>query len=228
MPINRGPKLGRQIPPNLLLQAYASGVFPMARSADAPDVEWIDPDIRGVIPLWPPVFPRRIARSVRTTDLTVMPDTAFEAVMRACAAPAQGREGTWINATILDSYCRLNALGHAHSIEVWREGELVGGLYGVRIGAAFFGESMFSLVRDASKIALVHLIARLRRGGFRLLDAQFVTAHLRQFGAQEVPRDQYLDTLTDAIARSANFYELGPAGAAVSGLAVLQETTHTS
>jgi leucyl/phenylalanyl-tRNA--protein transferase len=223
-----GPVKASTIPVELLLKAYANGIFPMARSADAAAVEWIDPEHRGVIPLDPPCIPRRLRRTVRSTPFVVTTDLAFEAVMRACAAPSEGRMGTWINAPILEAYCQLHRIGHAHSIEVWRDGALVGGLYGVKIGAAFFGESMFSRVRDASKIAMTHLIARLRRGGFRLLDAQFVTEHLRQFGADEIPRDAYLDRLDTAIAGRGYFYELGPAGAAVSGLAVLQETTHTS
>jgi leucyl/phenylalanyl-tRNA---protein transferase len=228
MPFTRRTSDFRIISPHILLEAYAHGIFPMARSADADDVEWVDPPARGVIPLRPPVIPRRIARTVRTSELAVKPDTAFEAVMTACAAPGPGRMGTWINRSILDAYCRLHALGHAHSIEVWNAGELVGGLYGVRIGGAFFGESMFSRHRDASKIALVHLIARLRRGGFQLLDAQFVTEHLRQFGAYELPRAAYLERLERLLPEAANFYEFGPAGAAVSGLAVLQETNQTS
>lgn len=216
------------IPPADLLSAYAAGVFPMAQSAQSVGVHWIDPDWRGQIPLYPPVIPKRLARTVRTTTLSVRPDTAFQAVMEACAAPADGREGTWINAAILDAYCRLHEKGHAHSIEVWREDELVGGLYGVRLGGAFFGESMFSRERDASKIALIHLIARLRRGGFTMLDAQFVTPHLKQFGAFEISRRDYLSRLEKAVEAKANFYELGPPGVAVSGLAALQETTQTS
>jgi leucyl/phenylalanyl-tRNA--protein transferase len=217
-----------KISPDLLLSAYTAGLFPMARSADSASVEWVDPEWRGVIPLDAPHIPSRLARTIRTTALRVVPDAAFERVMRECAAPAPDRPSTWINRSILDAYTRLHALGRAHSIEVWDEGGLVGGLYGVSIGAAFFGESMFSRVRDASKIALVHLIARLRRGGYRLLDAQFITPHLRQFGTEEIPRADYLVRLEHALARPANFYELGPAGAAVSGLAVLQETTQTS
>lgn len=200
----------------------------MAQSAQAAGLQWIDPNWRGVIPIDPAQIPARLRRTVRSTALTVKPDTAFRAVMEACAAPADGRETTWINAAILESYCQLHAAGHAHSIEVWDADTLVGGLYGVRLGAAFFGESMFSRVRDASKIALVHLLARLRRGGFQLLDAQFLTRHLQQFGAMEIPRDVYLERLSRAIAAEANFYELGPAGAAVSGRAVLQDTTQTS
>jgi leucyl/phenylalanyl-tRNA---protein transferase len=216
------------ISPGDLLSAYAAGVFPMAQSAQAKRLQWIDPDWRGVIPIDPPHVPKRLLRTVKTTTLIVRPDTAFRAVMEACAAPSDGRESTWINGTILESYCRLHATGHAHSIEVWQGRELVGGLYGVRIGAAFFGESMFSRVRDASKIALVHLMARLKRGRFQLLDAQFLTGHLTQFGAFEMPRSAYLERLEKAIESSADFYELGPAGAAVSGRTVLQETTQTS
>lgn len=200
----------------------------MAEASDSPAVHWVDPDERGVIPLNPPVVPARLARTVKSTPFAIKPDTVFRDVMLACAEPAEGRENTWINQEILDAYCRLHERGHAHSIEVWHENRLAGGLYGVRIGAAFFGESMFSRIRDASKIAMVHLIARLRRGGFTLLDAQFVTPHLRQFGATAISRAQYHMRLRRALTGSANFYEFGPAGAAVSGLAVLQETTQTS
>jgi leucyl/phenylalanyl-tRNA--protein transferase len=217
-----------ELSPDLLQAAYAKGVFPMAQAADLDHVHWIDPDRRGVIPLDPPTLPKRLSRTVKTTPFLVKPDTAFRSVMEACAQPAEGRESTWINRPILDAYCGLHAQGHAHSIEVWDQDQLVGGLYGVRIGTAFFGESMFSRARDASKIAMAHLLARLRRGRFRLLDAQFVTPHLKQFGAEEISRARYQAQLRQAISGQANFYELGPAGAAVSGLAVLQETTHTS
>jgi leucyl/phenylalanyl-tRNA--protein transferase len=227
--MTRGRKrTGIHLTPELLLSAYANGVFPMAQSAQAPEVHWIDPDWRGLLPLDPPVIPRRLIRTIRSTPIRIMADTNFLGVMKACAEPAVGRDSTWINSKILDAYFKLFEAGHAHSIEAWLDGELVGGLYGVKIGAAFFGESMFSRMRDASKIALIHLIARLRRGGFTLLDTQFVTAHLRQFGAFEVSREDYQKRLAAALTRNANFYELGPAGAAVSGLAVLQETTQTS
>jgi leucyl/phenylalanyl-tRNA--protein transferase len=216
------------IDPETLLAAYAHGVFPMAKSARDENVYWVDPEARGVFPLDALHVPKRLARKIRTTELSVKPDTAFRDTMLACAEPAKGREVTWINRTILESYCALHEMGHAHSIEVWREDELVGGLYGVRIGAAFFGESMFSREADASKIAFWHLVARLRRGGFTLLDAQFQTPHLASLGAEEWPRARYRAALRKAVVASANFYELGPAGEAVSGLEVLHETTQTS
>jgi leucyl/phenylalanyl-tRNA--protein transferase len=227
MPFRRS-EIAAPLTPELLLKAYRGGVFPMARSAHNPDIEWIDPHWRGVIPLEPLAVPKRLLRTVKTSPYAVKPDTAFEAVMIACAAPAPGREDTWINGPILASYCDLHRMGNAHSIEVWDGGDLVGGLYGVKIGAAFFGESMFSRARDASKIALVHLMARLRRGGFKLLDAQFVTGHLAQFGAHEISRARYHAILRAALDANANFYELGPAGAAVSARAVLHETIQTS
>jgi leucyl/phenylalanyl-tRNA---protein transferase len=221
-------KLVRMIDPAQLLSAYADGYFPMAQSADDPLYQWVDPELRGVIPLDQFHIPGRLARTLRRDDVDVRPDTAFRDVMLACAEPYEGRPSTWINTIILESYCHLHGLGHAHSVEVWRDGQLIGGLYGVRLGAAFFGESMFSRARDVSKIALAHLVARLKRGGFQLLDTQFLTPHLSQFGAIEIPRDDYLVLLKKAVEGRANFYELGPAGAAVSGRAVLQETTQTS
>lgn len=216
------------IEPAVLLTAYAHGVFPMARSANDKGVFWCEPDPRCVIPLEGLHIPARLARTVRSTRFAVKVDTAFRAVMLACAAAAPGRGSTWINNVILNSFCRLHDLGHAHSVEVWSEQDLVGGLYGVRLGAAFFGESMFSRARDVSKIALVHLAGRLRAGGFCLLDAQYKTAHLAQFGAVEISREAYLEKLHEAEGRSANFYELGPPGVAVSGRVVLHETTQTS
>ncbi|HAH08947.1 MAG TPA: leucyl/phenylalanyl-tRNA--protein transferase [Alphaproteobacteria bacterium] len=216
------------IDPEQLLAAYAQGYFPMARSARERKVEWIDPDFRGIIPLADFHVPRRLARTVRQDQYQVKPDTAFKQVMQHCAEPMPGRMTTWINRTIFESYCRLHALGHAHSIEVWDGETLVGGLYGVKLGAAFFGESMFSRRTDVSKIALVHLVARLLSGGFLLLDTQFQTEHLSQFGTQEIPREAYLERLQSALTQNANFYELGAAGAAVSGRAVLQLITQTS
>jgi leucyl/phenylalanyl-tRNA--protein transferase len=218
----------RIIEPALLLSAYRQGLFPMARSAEDASFHWVDPDIRGIVPLDRFHVPARLARTIRQDAFEVTADTAFREVMAACAEAKDGRESTWINGVILESYCQLHALGHAHSIEVRRNGALVGGLYGVRIGAAFFGESMFSRMRDASKIALAHLVARLKKGRFQLLDTQFLTPHLSQFGTIEVSRDDYLEMLAKATESPAGFYELGPAGAAISGRAVLHETTQTS
>ncbi|MGE3782174.1 MAG: leucyl/phenylalanyl-tRNA--protein transferase, partial [Alphaproteobacteria bacterium] len=167
-----------QLTPEILLQAYAAGIFPMAESADDPELFWVDPKRRGVLPLDELHVPRRLRRVLRRGIFSVRVDTAFEAVIRACAESSETRPTTWINDEIVWLYTALFAGGAAHSVECWHDGELVGGLYGVSLGAAFFGESMFSRVSEASKVALVHLVARLRLGGYRLLDTQFVTPHL--------------------------------------------------
>jgi leucyl/phenylalanyl-tRNA--protein transferase len=192
-----------QLTPEILLRAYAEGLFPMAERRGDPTLYWVSPEKRGVIPLDNFHVPHRLARTVRAGHFTVTADRAFREVMLACAAPAPGREETWINDEILRLYTALHTGGHAHSIECWQNGEMVGGLYGVRLGAAFFGESMFSRARDASKVALVHLVKGLRRGGFVLLDTQFITAHLARFGAVEIAREQYLLRLQDALNREA-------------------------
>ena len=188
-----------QLTPEILLRAYAEGLFPMAERRGDPTLYWVSPEKRGVIPLDGFHVPKRLARTVRSAPFTVTSDKAFRAVMEACAAPSPGREESWINDEILRLYTALNASGHAHSLECWKDGKLVGGLYGVKLGAAFFGESMFSRERDASKVALVHLVEGLKRGGFLLLDTQFITAHLARFGAIEIPRAQYLRKLHDAL-----------------------------
>ena len=216
------------IPESRLLGAYRAGIFPMAEDRTDESVFWVDPPMRGIFPLDAFHVPKRLARTIRTTNLQVTADAAFDRVIAACAAAVTGRRTTWINPLIERSYVSLHANGHAHSIEVWDNGALVGGLYGVSIGAAFFGESMFSRVTDASKIALVHLVARLKAGRYKLLDAQFVTEHLSQFGAIELPRDRYKPLLDEAVAENANFYELCGAGAVGCTGAVLQLTTHTS
>ena len=181
--------------PDDLLNCYANGVFPIGEGRDDPRVFLVEPEHRGVIPLDGFRVPSRLARTVRSEAFEVRIDTAFAAVLDACAAPAPGREDSWINGPIRRLYAELNARGHARSVECWREERLVGGLYGVTLGGAFFGESMFSRERDASKVALVHLVARLKRGGWRLLDAQFLTSHLSQFGAVEIPQAAYLRLL---------------------------------
>jgi leucyl/phenylalanyl-tRNA--protein transferase len=191
--------------PSLLLRAYACGIFPMADSADDPTLYWVEPRIRGVLPLDGFHISRRLARTVRSGCFETRIDTDFEGVIAGCAAPKPGRRITWINDPIRQLYRELFRLGHVHTVEAWRDGKLVGGLYGLKLGAAFFGESMFSLERDASKVALVHLVARLRAGGFRLLDTQFLTAHLAQFGAIEIKRDDYVRLLDAAIAQEAEF-----------------------
>ena len=192
-----------RLTPELLLRAYAEGLFPMAERRGDPTLYWISPDKRGIIPLDGFHVPRRLARTMRSDVFQVTSDRCFLQVMEACAAPAPGRTESWINDEILRLYTALHASGHAHSVECWRDGELAGGLYGVRLGAAFFGESMFSRQRDASKVALVHLVEGLSRGGFVLLDTQFITAHLARFGAIEIPRERYLLKLHDALNREA-------------------------
>ncbi|WP_374443911.1 leucyl/phenylalanyl-tRNA--protein transferase [Stella sp.] len=186
--------------PEILLRAYAVGIFPMAETADDPELFWVDPELRGILPLDGFHLPKRLARRIRNNPFTVTVDTDFAGVLAGCAEPVPGRPNTWINAQIRDLYGRLFAMGHAHSVECRQDGRLVGGLYGVHLGAAFFGESMFTRVTDASKVALVHLVARLRKGGFRLLDTQFVTDHLAGFGTIEVPRAQYRRMLARAVA----------------------------
>jgi leucyl/phenylalanyl-tRNA--protein transferase len=189
--------------PEILLRAYAEGLFPMAERRGDPTLYWVSPDKRGILPLDKLHVPRRLARTLRSERFTLTADMAFRDVMEACAAPGPGRPESWINDEILRLYTALHAGGHAHSIECWQDGELSGGLYGVRLGAAFFGESMFSRQRDASKVALVHLVEGLKRGGFVLLDTQFLTAHLARFGAVEIPREQYLIKLNTALNREA-------------------------
>jgi len=196
------------ITPALLLRAYASGVFPMADSADDPDIYWVEPALRGVIPLEGLHISRRLARTIRQGRFEVRVNTAFEAVVEGCAESRPGRENTWINATIRRLYARLHGMGHAHSVECWRDGELAGGLYGVHLNGAFFGESMFSRHRDASKVALAHLVARLKAGGFSLLDTQFITSHLASMGAEEIPREDYLARLDHALRLRGDFEAL--------------------
>jgi leucyl/phenylalanyl-tRNA--protein transferase len=210
-----------EITPSLLLQAYASGVFPMAESAEAGELFWIDPQRRGVLPLDRLHVPRRLARTFLRGDFEIRVDTDFVGVLAACAR----REETWINGEIRRLYVELHRLGYAHSVEIWQEGALAGGLYGVALGAAFFGESMFSRRRDASKLALVALVARLRAGGFRLLDTQFVTDHLERLGAVEISRAAYHRQLEAAVARPARFRALA---ADSSRQSLLQLATQTS
>jgi len=192
-----------KLTPEILLRAYAEGLFPMAERRGDPTLYWVSPEKRGIIPLDSFHVPHRLARTARSGSFIVTAALAFVEVMLACAAPGPDRPETWINDEILRLYTALHAGGHGHSIECWQDGELAGGLYGVRLGAAFFGESMFSRRRDASKVALVALVEGLRRGGFVLLDTQFVTGHLAQFGAIEIPRAQYLAKLADALNREA-------------------------
>ncbi|RUP13072.1 MAG: leucyl/phenylalanyl-tRNA--protein transferase [Methylobacterium sp.] len=211
------------ITPKILLKAYAAGIFPMAEDADDPTLYWVEPKARGVLPLDAFRVPRRLARTVRSDQFVVRCDTDFEAVIDGCAAPRRDSERTWINARIRELYGALFDLGHVHTVEVYAgaDGRLVGGLYGVSLGAAFFGESMFHEVRDASKVALVHLMARLRAGHYRLADTQFVTDHLTQFGAEEVPRHVYKRRLAEALDQVAD-WNVWPGDGSMPGARVLE------
>jgi leucyl/phenylalanyl-tRNA--protein transferase len=195
----------RNLSVEILLRAYSAGVFPMADSRHGRKLYWVDPEWRGIIPLDGFHVPRRLRRTVRRGLFDVRSDRAFRAVITACSEPAPGREDSWITPEIINAYTEMFQRGLAHSIECWRDGELVGGLYGVAIGGAFFGESMFSRATDASKVALVHLLARLVAGGYRLLDTQFITDHLTRFGATEVSRRAYRRLLANALETRAEF-----------------------
>jgi len=209
-----------EITPDVLLKAYACGIFPMAESADDPALYWIEPELRGVIPLDTFHVPSRLARTVRSTPFTVRVDRAFDAIIDGCAEPKAGRARTWINTRIRKIYRALYAEGHCHTVEVYDGAELIGGLYGVSLGRAFFGESMFHHARDASKIALVHLVARLKAGGYSLLDTQFVTDHLKTFGAVEVSKRHYHRLLEEALDGEADFAAL-PTNRPLRGAEVL-------
>ena len=209
-----------EITPSVLLCAYACGIFPMSESADDPTIFWVEPEKRGIIPLNGFRVSSRLARTVRSDVFRVTVNTAFKQTIAGCAAPQPGRDDTWINGRIRDLYTSLHEIGHCHSVEAWHDDQLVGGLYGVSLGRAFFGESMFHTERDASKVALVHLVARLVAGGFVLLDTQFVTDHLRTFGAIEVPRRRYRALLDDAVTGQADFLAL-PASPPVTGAEAL-------
>lgn len=217
-----------------LLRAYGVGLFPMAERADSEELFWFDPEERGILPLDAFHVPHRLARTIRSGRFRVTVDTDFTGVIDGCAAPARGRTETWINAEIRRLFLELRDLGFAHSVETRRDGRLVGGLYGLALGGAFFGESMFSLETDASKVALTDLVARLRAGGFTLLDTQFVTAHLARFGARAITRREYRARLGEA-ARLRRRFPVGPVEETLAELiggqsspASAQDRTHTS
>ena len=216
--------------PAMLLRAYAAGIFPMAESAASSDLRWFDPPVRALIPLDSRFhISRRLVRKLRHNPYRVTLNRAFQDVMQGCAEPQQGRETTWINQEILRLYTTLHQRGHAHAIEVWEDDELVGGLYGVSLGSAFFGESMFSRKKDASKIALVHLVALLRNYGYTLLDTQFQTPHLGRFGTFEVERDTYLAMLNTVINTQAVSFPNNPAwDHLLAGILSLQPVTQIS
>lgn len=212
-----------EITPDVLLRAYACGIFPMSESADDPTIFWVEPEQRGIIPLDGFRVPSRLARTVRSDMFRVSVDTAFARTIAGCAAPQPGREDTWINGRIRELYTALHRLGHCHSVEVWSGDDLVGGLYGVSLGRAFFGESMFHHARDASKVALVHLVARLVAGGYTLLDTQFVTEHLRSFGAVEVSRRHYRTLLDEALKGAGDFFALPASITGAQALAQIRQ-----
>ncbi len=205
------------ITPQVLLRAYACGIFPMAETADDPSLFWVEPDMRGILPLDKFHIPKSLKKTMRNTTMKVFMDRDFVAVMDACSVTTQKRKETWINKRIKSLYAELHHLGHANSFEVYDGDQLVGGLYGVRLGQAFFGESMFSRKTDASKIALVHLVSQMKKAGFMLLDTQFTTAHLERFGVIEIPKDDYQNLLQAALANEALFdktgYQLSDGGA---------------
>lgn len=211
--------------PELILQAYAIGVFPMAESRDDPELFFIDPKNRGVLPLDRFHVPRSLLKTIRKGQFELRCNTDFRGVLAGCAESTDGRRDTWINDEIIRLFLEFHRMGLAHSVETWQEDRLVGGLYGLALGSAFFGESMFSRATDASKLALVDLVVRLRMGGFTLLDTQFVTSHLTRFGTIEIPRDLYKQQLAEAIIRPADF----PTGSMRAHYpAFLQSITQTS
>lgn len=222
--------MSRVFGPKELLDCYRRGVFPMADDRDDPRLFLVDPDLRGVLPLDRFHVSKSLRKTIRQDAFEVRINTSFSRVMELCAEAAPDRPSTWINSPILNLYSTLHRIGHAHSVESWLEGELVGGLYGVSLQGAFFGESMFSRVTDASKVALAHLVAYLKRDGFVLLDTQFVTGHLQTFGVEEVPREEFQRRLAAAMKVEAQFGSgAGAAGAGGwAGVDVLQLITHTS
>lgn len=189
----------QRITPELLLRAYSIGLFPMSDAADDPEIFWVEPEMRGILPLDSFHISKSLAKAVRRQPFDIRFDTAFDAVVEKCAEEAEDRPSTWINDTIKELYGALHRIGHAHSVEAWEGDALVGGLYGVSLGSAFFGESMFSRRTNASKICLVHLVERLKMRGFTLLDTQFTTEHLKTFGAIDVPKQDYLKLLDGAM-----------------------------
>ncbi|MBL4788955.1 MAG: leucyl/phenylalanyl-tRNA--protein transferase [Kordiimonadaceae bacterium] len=214
------------ITPNLLIEAYSSGLFPMAEGREDKELFWVDPEERGVIPLDDFHIPKSLAKHIRQNHFKITLDTVFQDVVKSCSRPARGRETTWISERIETLYTGLFKRGFAHSVEVWEEDELVGGLYGVSLSGAFFGESMFSTKTNASKTALVYLVAQLKAGGYFLLDTQFITDHLKQFGAREISREEYKMRLDYALRQKRT--EFGQFSIAASGADVLQFITQTS
>jgi leucyl/phenylalanyl-tRNA--protein transferase len=200
-----------ELTPELIIRAYAAGIFPMAEHENSPDLFWVSPEMRGIMPLDAFHVSRSLRKTMRTRDFEIRVDSDFDAIIEGCATEGEDRDSTWINPTIRRLYGELFRRGYVHTVEVWAEGELVGGLYGLSLGAVLFGESMFHRVTDASKIAMAHLVARLNAGGYRLLDTQFVTPHLRSLGGVEIPRATYEVHLGEALAHKGDFFALHPA-----------------
>ncbi|WP_306146963.1 MULTISPECIES: leucyl/phenylalanyl-tRNA--protein transferase [unclassified Roseibium] len=217
-----------EITPQVLLKAYACGLFPMAESADDPGLFWLEPEQRGILPLDTVHVPRRLKRTIRNDLFEIRISTDFQGVIDGCSAPMPGRQKTWINREIRRLYGELFEMGHCHTVEAWQDGDLVGGLYGVSLNGAFFGESMFSFKTDASKVCLIHLVARLKKGGYTLLDTQFVTGHLAKFGTLEVPKDEYNVLLSSALQRETDFYALSPKATGADVLRILDGQTDAS
>ena len=214
-----------KITPEIVLKAYAAGIFPMSDGRDEKEIFWVDPERRGILPLENFHLPRRLHRIVRNEQFQVRTNTHFEEVVEACAEPTSGRWTTWINHEIQDIFLGLHERGFAHSLETWTNDELVGGLYGIALGGAFFGESMFSRQNNASKVALVHLVGRLKLGGYKLLDTQLVTKHLHQFGGVEISRETYHSQLAAALSLAGDFNSIGTS---LTSAVVLQSITQTS
>jgi leucyl/phenylalanyl-tRNA--protein transferase len=217
-----------EITPQVLLKAYACGLFPMAESADDPSLFWLEPEQRGILPLDNVHVPRRLKRTIRNDLFEIRISTDFQGVIDGCSAPMPGRQKTWINREIRRLYGELFEMGHCHTVEAWQDGDLVGGLYGVSLNGAFFGESMFSFKTDASKVCLIHLVARLKKGGYTLLDTQFVTGHLAKFGTLEVPKDEYNVLLSSALQRETDFYALSTKATGADILSILDGQTDAS
>lgn len=216
-----------QITPDFLLQAYTNGLFPMAESASDPQIFWIEPKQRGIIPLAEFHTPRRLIRTIRTQPFDIRIDHDFEAVISYCAAPIAGRRKTWINQPIRDLYTALFEMGHCHTVEAYREGKLVGGLYGIALKSVFFGESMFHKEKNASKITLIYLASRLREAGFTLLDTQFISQHLTQFGAVEIDKKTYRKKLEAALKIDADFNRPALHPSVESVLQFVSQTSNT-
>jgi len=210
-----------EITPQVLLKAYACGLFPMAESAEDPSLFWLEPEHRGTLPLDAVHIPRRLKRTIRHDVFEIRVSTDFKGVIDGCSHPMPGRRKTWINREIRRLYGELFEMGYCHTVEAWQEGALVGGLYGVSLNGAFFGESMFTFKTDASKVCLAHLVARLKVGGYTLLDTQFVTGHLAKFGTIEIPRDDYNTLLSEALQKETDFYALSPQATGAEILEVL-------